>query len=297
MVAPDLPGFGATPPVSDGLAPTTMDDFAVEIIALADALGFERFAIAGLSMGGYVALAVRRRIPARVVGLALIDTRAENDGPDARRGRQVDAERVMSAGVTHLVDRMLPLLLSPETKSHKKGVVMEVEAMMRRASPAGVSAALRGMAVRPDARPDLPHIDAPTMVIVGADDAISPPPTAHLMAAQIPRSEMAIIPHAGHLAPLERPEGVNAALRKLLRRASRAPQAMTVMPGAASRRRSSVTANRGGGYASLRPPLGEASGVPPGDASLVGATARARSDFSLEEPTIAAPPKTPKGRR
>jgi pimeloyl-ACP methyl ester carboxylesterase len=291
VVAPDLPGFGATPPMGDGLTPATMDDFALEVIGLADALGFDRFAVAGLSMGGYVALAVRRRVPARVAGLALVDTRAEADGPDAKKGRVVDAERVMSAGMTHLVDRMLPVLVSPETHSHRRGVVLEVEAMMRRANVAGVSGALRGMAVRPDARPDLPHIDSPTMVIVGADDAVTPPAMAHLMAAQIPKSEMAIIPHAGHLSPIERPEAVNAALRKLLRRAARAPQAMTV--GAAPPRRSSVTVVPSGDLsASLPLPSPAESSV----RKLPSRPPRAKSDFEPEEPTIAAPPK-PKARR
>jgi 3-oxoadipate enol-lactonase len=283
VVAMDLPGFGATPPVGDGVAPVTMDDFAVEVIGLADALGFDRFVIGGVSMGGYVALAVRRRVPGRVAGLALIDTRAEADAPDARKGRVVDAERVMTHGVQHLVDRMLPTLLCPETHSHRKGTVLEVEAMMRRADPAGISAALRGMAVRPDARPDLVHIDAPTMVIVGAEDTITPPAAAHLMAAKVPRAEMAIIPHAGHLTPLERPEAVNAALRKLLRRATRAPQARTVMP---ARRASAVTVMPSGDSLPLPAP-------PPGEDQ------HPVIEIEPDEPTYTAPPvpKRPRSRR
>jgi pimeloyl-ACP methyl ester carboxylesterase len=227
VVALDLPGFGATAPASDGHRPTTMDEYADCVVALADALGFTRFVAAGLSMGGYVALELVRRHPHRLSGLILADTRAEPDPPEGQKGRHHDADRVLNEGLSFLVERMVKGLLAPETVARRRDIVNGVEAMIHRSSWHGVAAALRGMAARRDARQWITRIDVPTLVVVGAEDAITPPRGAQAMAQAIPNAELAVIPGAGHLAPLESPDAVNTAFRKLLRRAALDPKADT----------------------------------------------------------------------
>jgi pimeloyl-ACP methyl ester carboxylesterase len=227
VIAPDLPGFGVSPPASDGYAPTTMDEYADCVVALVDGLGFQRFVAVGLSMGGYVAFTLARRYPHRLAGLVLCDTRAEPDAPEAAQARHQDADRVLVEGLSFIVEKHVKNLLAPEALARRRDLVNAVEAMIHRSSWQGVAAALRGMAQRRDMRPILPRIAVPTLVVVGSDDAITPPRNVQGMAAAIPSAELAVIPGAGHLAPFEAPDAVNTAIRKLLRRASHAPAADT----------------------------------------------------------------------
>jgi 3-oxoadipate enol-lactonase len=219
VVSLDLSGFGDTPPRSDA-APFRMEEMADEVLALADALGFHRFVAGGLSMGGYVVLAMHRRAPDRISGMLLCDTRAEPDTPEARKQRLIDADNVLAHGTGILAEKHLRLLLAPETLARRRDLAVATEVMIRRATPLGVAAALRGMAERPDARPQLRAIGVPTLVVAGAEDAIIPPATHQAMAAEIPDAELAVIPGAGHLSPFEAPEPVNVAVRQLLRRVS-----------------------------------------------------------------------------
>lgn len=218
VIAPDLPGFGQTPPTSDGLKAMTMEAYADTVVSLADALGFSRFVAGGLSMGGYIALALARRYPERLSGLLLCDTRAEEDSPESKRNRFLDADTVLAEGLSFLVQKHLRLLLSPETLARKRDQVNAVEAMIRRASWGGVAAALRGMAERQDSWALLSRIAVPTLVMVGSDDVVTPPDRARQMAQAIPGAEFAVVPGAGHLSPFEMPNAANVAIRKLLRR-------------------------------------------------------------------------------
>lgn len=218
VVALDLPGFGGTPPDSDDGTATRMDAFADHVLALADALGFSTFVVGGLSMGGYVALAVARRRPERLSGLLLFDTRAEPDSDEARPAREELAIRVLAQGVEGLVDEFSARLLAPRTLAERPHVVRAIGEMIRSASAVGVAAASRGMALRPDARPHLAAIRVPTLVVGGEEDRVTPPETIEKLAAAIPGAECLIVPGAGHLAPLEEPRLVNAGLRRFLAR-------------------------------------------------------------------------------
>jgi pimeloyl-ACP methyl ester carboxylesterase len=218
VVALDLPGFGASGALADGGRAYTMDAMAEHVIAVADALGFDRFILGGLSMGGYVAFSILRKHRARVLGLALVDTRAEADTPDARRVRYEDAERVLAEGTGFLVDKMIPKLLAPRTIAERADLKNGVELMMRRAAPTAVAAGLRGLGDRRDVRAELAKIDVPTLVVVGAEDVITPPESARAMAQAIRGAQLAVIANAGHMAPWEQPEATNVALRKLIRK-------------------------------------------------------------------------------
>jgi pimeloyl-ACP methyl ester carboxylesterase len=164
-------------------------------------------------MGGYVALALMALAPERFRALMLIDTRATADTPEAARNREELARTVEStANSRHVVDAMLPKLFSDETRTRRPELIAPVRAGMERVSTRAMAGALRGMAQRPDRSADLASIKIPTLVLVGEHDAITPPDEARKMAQALPNAQLAIIPNAGHLAPLENPDAANEAI-------------------------------------------------------------------------------------
>jgi 3-oxoadipate enol-lactonase len=211
-IAPDLRGFGK----SDRTAGTvTMEQFADDLNGLLDALNVtEPIVLCGLSMGGYVAWQFVRKYRRRVCALIACDTRAVADTAEAAAGRRETARNVLSQGSQVVADAMLPKLLSPHTLERQPELADCLRAVMAGTDPEGIAAALLGMAERPDVTADLPAIDVPTLVIVGAEDQISTVEEMRQMAEAIPQAEFCEVPHAGHMAPLENPEAVNSAIRK-----------------------------------------------------------------------------------
>jgi 3-oxoadipate enol-lactonase len=214
-IAPDLRGFGGSS-AAPGSDPYTMSVFARDVGALLDHLDAGRVVLCGLSMGGYVALAFWRLFPERVMGLVLSDTRATPDSDEARAGRYELAEKVGTNGAAAVADAMLPQLLSPATVRDRPGLVDHVRSMIDVAPTDSLRRTLLGMAERPDSEPLLRMIQVPTLVLVGADDEITPPGDAQLIARGIRGSRIETIPDAGHLANLERPGAFNHALHGFL---------------------------------------------------------------------------------
>lgn len=214
VIAPDLRGFGRSAAAVAG--PLTMDQHADDLAGLLDALKIGRAVVAGLSMGGYIALAFWRRHRARVQALVLADTRAEADAPPAQANRDAAAAKVRATGVAAIVEDMLPRLLAPANLARPR-LADRLRAMMMEQPAEMVIAALAGLRDRPDSRPTLPTIAAPTLVLVGEHDALTPPADATALAAAIPTARLVVIPAAGHMSPLENPRAVNAALRVFLR--------------------------------------------------------------------------------
>lgn len=178
---------------------------------------FEAFSLAGLSMGGYVALEVMRQAPQRVSRLALLDTSARPDTPEQteRRGRLL--EIAASRGVAGVAELLLPSLLSrphqeiPALRAVVKTMALNIGAdAFRRQQQAIIG--------RPDSRPGLPAIDCPTLVLCGCQDAITPTERHEEMAAAIPGAELVVVEDCGHLSTLEQPEEVSHALRRWLAR-------------------------------------------------------------------------------
>jgi pimeloyl-ACP methyl ester carboxylesterase len=209
LVLPDLRGFGASP---EGSGAATMEAMAADVLALADRLGMERFVLGGLSMGGYVSLALLRAAPERVSGLVLADTRSGADTGEAREGRRATAARLLLEGSGVLEESMLGPLLSERTPVERPELVETVRGWIRAASPTGAAAALEGMARRPDSRAALESYAGPVLVIVGEEDRLTPPPESEAMARAAPRSRLLRLPGAGHLANLEAPEAFSTAL-------------------------------------------------------------------------------------
>ncbi|HEX8072980.1 MAG TPA: alpha/beta fold hydrolase [Pyrinomonadaceae bacterium] len=214
VITPDLRGFGASS--GDGAEAATMDEMARDVAALLDELVLERVALGGLSMGGYVALAFYRLFPRRVRALVLADTRPQGDTDEARTNRETLAQRALAEGMQPVVEAMLPKMLAPATFTEQPEVVARLRAMMLATPPAGAAAALRGMALRRDQRDLLPDILAPTLILVGSEDTITPPADAELMRREIHGARLERIEGAGHCSNLERPAEFNRALAQFL---------------------------------------------------------------------------------
>ena len=214
LIVPDLRGLGETD-ASEGTA--TMNRMAQDIAQLLDHLEIPRAVIGGLSMGGYVALAFYKQFPSRVSALILADTRAQTDTEEAKQTRAQQAEKALSEGMAGIADAMLPKLLTPETVSKHPEVVKRVRDMMLKTKPEGAASALWGMAEREDQTELLPKITVQTLIIVGAEDAITPVADSEKMHNAIASSCLVVIENAGHVSNLERTGPFNEALVDFLR--------------------------------------------------------------------------------
>lgn len=212
IIAPDLRGAGdsATPP-----GPYTVDQYAADIAGLLDHLNIGQAVIGGLSMGGYIALAFWRHYPERVRGLILCDTRAEPDSEQGKANRDAAIKQIEAGAVETFARDQTQRLLAPESLADTR-LAGRALAMMAAQPAAGIVAALHALRDRPDSRPTLPTITAPALVLVGAEDSVTPPADSREMAAAIPNARLTVIPDAGHLSPMERPDAVNRALRDFL---------------------------------------------------------------------------------
>ncbi|HVX10500.1 MAG TPA: alpha/beta fold hydrolase [Pirellulales bacterium] len=214
VIAPDLRGFGSS---VDTEGTVTMEDFADDLALILDRLEVgEPVVLCGLSMGGYIAWQFVRKYRSRLCGLVLCDTRASADVPEVVENRLKVAKLVIENGTQPVAELMLPKAFGPKTFAERPQVVESVRSMMIASDPTGVAAASRGMATRPDMTSLLPSIDLPTLVVVGADDVLTPADEMRRMAAAIPRAQFKLIPEAGHLAPLENPSVFNATLASFL---------------------------------------------------------------------------------
>jgi 3-oxoadipate enol-lactonase len=217
VVAVDLRGRGVSP------APATnqwsIDDYAGDIADTLDALQVPAVDLVGLSMGGYVAFALLRMHPERVRSLVLMSTKAEEDSPDAKKGRDETAALVNEKGSEVLVDRMLGKLLS---KNASDEVRERVRAMFLSIPPDTAVLDLMAMRDRPDSTGDLSSISIPALVVQGTEDELLTLEAGRAMAAALPQGHFVSIPAAGHFAPLENPSVVNRALRDFLATVTRA---------------------------------------------------------------------------
>lgn len=208
---PDLRGFGRSDAPDLGYSMAT---YADDLAAMLDAIGVDEVVLAGLSMGGYVAFEFIRRHRPRVRALALVDTRATADSAEGRKGREIAMADAREGGAPLIAEQMLPKLLA---KSAPHALSEKVREVMAGAPVPGLLGALAAMRDRPDSTDLLAGLKGlPTLVVVGAEDVLTPPREAEGMAKAIPGAKLAIIPNAGHLAPLEQPEAFNRHLAALL---------------------------------------------------------------------------------
>lgn len=214
FIAPDLRGFGRSDLARRGSAPepTSVDAYARDVGALMDGLELDSAVIAGLSLGGYVAFAMYRQLPARFSGLVLADTRPQADTLQGREGRLRLRNDLAERGPSAVADQMIPALLSERCRAEQPDVAADVRAMIEENAAAGIDAGIGALMERPDSTADLARISCATLVLVGEHDTITPPALSEGMQAAIPRATLIVVPGAGHLSNLEQPELFSKAL-------------------------------------------------------------------------------------
>jgi pimeloyl-ACP methyl ester carboxylesterase len=198
----------AEPRVADLTGADSIAGMAEQVLGTAP----ERFALCGLSMGGYVALEIMRRAPERVLKLALLDTQARPDPDERRAGRREQIAKAEGGHLDEVVGQLLQLFIHPQRQTD--GVL--TDAVRAMAAPVGVAGFRRQQTAimnRPDSRPALAAIRCATLVLCGRQDVPTPVELHEELAAAVPDATLVVLPHCGHLSPLEQPAAVSAQLR------------------------------------------------------------------------------------
>jgi pimeloyl-ACP methyl ester carboxylesterase len=226
VLAPDLPGFG-TSPTGEDVAQVLGADPAPSIEVMADGLaatlraaGVDRAVVAGLSMGGYVAMALAERHPELVAGLGLLDTKSTADDDAAKANRERIAATVLAENTVDAVIGMRTTLLGVTDRASRPDLVERIETWICDQGPRAVAWAQRAMSARPDRTGVLAAFPGPSVVVVGEEDEPTPVASARHMADALTDAELVVVPAAGHLTSIESPQPVATALAGLLRRAT-----------------------------------------------------------------------------
>lgn len=206
LIVPDLRGFGESATVD---SPYTIDDFASDIAGLLDHLGISKTAIAGHSMGGYVALAFARRHSGRATGLGLVASQVLADSPDRKEGRYKSAVEVAEKGIGGVVETMAPKF-TPDLR-----LQAYARQTMERQKPIAYIGALKAMAERPDSTPLLSGMKYPVVVVHGDADVLIPIDRALEVKAAIPHAHLIELSGVGHMPMMEAKEKTAEALKHL----------------------------------------------------------------------------------
>jgi pimeloyl-ACP methyl ester carboxylesterase len=210
VITPDLRGFGGS--VLGGDEPS-IEEMADDVARLFRRLGITRAVVGGLSMGGYVAMAMCRRHPELVMGVVLADTRASADPDPVRENRVRQAERLETEDtVAVLVDEVLPDLIGPTTLRQRALVYGRVRGLVQATPPRAAAWAQRAMAARSESFETLRELKVPALVVVGSEDTLATEDDARAMVEALPNAELLVIPRAGHLCAVEQPDLFNQAV-------------------------------------------------------------------------------------
>ena len=218
VIVPDLPGFGASDLLDDE---PDLDAVAAVILRELDAQGVGRAVVGGLSLGGYLAMALLRAAPQRFSAVMLCDTKGTADSPEAAGNRRRLAQAVLDDPASTgrvLRQSVLPGLLGETTFATRPQVVARVERWLDEARPETVAWYQRAMAARPDSLAMLASLSIPALVLWGDEDAISPEPEQRAMLEALSHATAQVVAGSGHLAAVEAPDAVSEALIAFLRR-------------------------------------------------------------------------------
>jgi pimeloyl-ACP methyl ester carboxylesterase len=213
VILPDMRGHGESG-VGDG--PATMEKHAADIARVMDDAEVGKAPLVGVSIGGYALFEFWRRHRGRVSALGLCNTKAPADSAEVRAGRLQAAKDVLERGTDLFFQSMIPRLLGKSTRETRPDLVVGALAMMRKMSPEDVAQVQRGMAERPDSVDILKTINVPTLLVTGDEDVLTGLNEAELMRQHISRSQLRVIPKAGHYSPWEQPEEAGKLLRQFL---------------------------------------------------------------------------------
>lgn len=215
VIAPDLRGYGASTVVPGR---TPLDVFAADLALLLDHLGIRDVVVAGLSMGGQIAMEFCRQFPRRVRGLLLAATFPQAETAAGRIRRNEVADRLLREGMLGYAAEALPMMLHSGSIEALPDVAEHVAAMMRTTNPIGAAAALRGRAERPGYEETLAGLDVPSLVVVGDQDAFTTRADAERMRDLLKQSDLVWLQGIGHMPNLEAAADFNAAMVRLLDR-------------------------------------------------------------------------------
>ncbi len=213
IIAPELRGFGdgaGDPPA------VSIVDYAADTIDLLDALHIETAVVCGLSMGGYVAFSMFRHAPRYFRAMVLADTRPQSDTPEAVTVRKTMRQLVRDKGQAAIADAMLPKLVGDTTRRERPDVIEHLRKQITGNSVESIAGALTALMTREDSTPTLSTIHCPVQILVGGEDAITPPPLSEQMNRDIAGSELVVIKGAGHMSNMEQPQLFNDALTRFL---------------------------------------------------------------------------------
>ena len=207
LILPDLRGFGETKITQADYA---MADLAADVTGLLDKLSIQKAAVAGHSMGGYVALAFACLYPQRMLGLGLVASQAVADTPEKKVGRYQEAEHILAHGVNEVAEGMsVKLTADPSLQAALKELILHQR-------PDGLAGALRAMAGRQDSTPFLPNFGFPVAIVHGLADGLVPIERARLVQAAVRKGFLAEVEGAGHMPMMEAPQITAAALMRLI---------------------------------------------------------------------------------
>lgn len=212
-IRPNLRGFGQL----TNAEPFTLSSLADDLHALLEKIDALPCVLAGLSMGGYVALAFANSYRSQLLGLALVSSRASADNPQQREKRTQMIQQLHRGGTAAVVDAMLPNLLAPSTPADNPTVLEELQRIMLDTASTTIEHACLAMRDRPDLTELARTLHIPTSLIAGEQDRLLSPDEAAAVADSI-GCELHAVPGAGHIAPLEQPELVADALARLMHR-------------------------------------------------------------------------------
>lgn len=212
VIACDNRGFGESTVTSGAVS---MAQYADDLAAVLDSLNIQEPAVvAGVSMGGYIAMRLAERHPDRAAGLLLCNTRAASDTPDAAAKREALARRIEAEGVA--VTQGVPeKLLGESTQRNRPELCDELRSWILDTDPRGIAAALRGMATRPDSTDFIRSFDRPIAFLAGDEDTFTPAEEMRALAANTGRP-ITVLDKCGHLSPIEQPAGFVAAIQSLV---------------------------------------------------------------------------------
>jgi pimeloyl-ACP methyl ester carboxylesterase len=213
LYAAQIPALWAFGPVivADHRRDESMDAIAGRILRDAPA----RFALIGLSMGGYIAQAIMREAPERVAQLALLDTGPRADTPQQSENRKRQIDIALGGRFGEIPGLQWPMLVH-KNRQHDEALKAVVVQMAEETGADAFVRQQRAIAGRPDSRPGLAKVACPTLILVGDGDQLTPPELSHEMNSLIPGSRLVTVPDCGHLSTLERPDAVTKALVEFL---------------------------------------------------------------------------------
>ncbi len=214
VIVPDLRGFGLS---SVEHSDQTMDDFADDIISLANKLEIEKFSVVGMSMGGYIVFNLLERYPTRIDKVILVATKASADDEKGKERRNQLIDLALTKGKKAVTEEFKKILFAPLTWEKRKDLITEVSFILESASLNGIVGSLKAMRDRKDYVEFLSKINNQTLVIHGKSDLASPISNAELMVEKIPNAKYYYSEIAGHLVNLEDAEKVNEVILEFLK--------------------------------------------------------------------------------